>query len=298
MRLCIFFCAAARSKVFGLNGWVRNLKRNMTIQRADAQKIKTAVVGVGYLGNFHAEKYHASREADLVAVVDANESRAKEIAKKLRTKALTDYRALPQLGVQAVSVVSNTSSHHEISAYLLDHGIDVLVEKPMTVTVAQAQDLIGRAAATGRILQVGHLERFNPAYRAMQDVLTRPLFFEARRIAPFPARGTDVDVVLDLMIHDIDIIAHLVGRPIRHIEAIGVSVLTQTPDIANARLTFEGGAVANVTASRAALKSERSLRIFQPNVYISLDYGNKNLKFINEEVRGDFHSHRLFLGFT
>lgn len=240
--------------------------------------IRTAVVGVGYLGTFHAEKMYRSKQAELVAVVDTAADRAKECAKRFKCKALTDYRELPALGVQAVSVVSNTSTHHEVAAFLLANGIDVLVEKPMTVTAAEGRELIELAHRESRVLQVGHLERFNPAFRAMKRVLSRPYFFEMRRIAQFVGRGHDVDVVRDLMIHDIDIISHLVGRPLERVEAIGVPVLTNSVDVANARLTFEGGAIANVTASRAAFKSERSIRVFQPDLYISLDFAAKKLK--------------------
>jgi predicted dehydrogenase len=244
--------------------------------------IKTAVIGVGYLGQFHAEKYAYSKKAELVAVVDVSEEKAKKVAKKLRTKAYADYTMLTELGVQCASIAADTGEHYRIASWMLDHGIDVLVEKPMTTTVEEARDLIARAERNGRVLQVGHLERFNPAFRAMEKVLTRPWFFEVRRIAPFAGRGHDVDVILDLMIHDIDIIAHLVKRPLQRVEAVGVPVLTGTVDIANARLTFEGGAIANVSASRAAFQSERTIRIFQPELYISLDYGKKKLKMYSK----------------
>lgn len=245
--------------------------------------MKAAVVGVGYLGGFHAEKYAKSNGVELVAVVDVREERLKEVSKKLKCKGLTDYKQLPALGVQCASVAADTGRHFEIASWLLQNGIDVLVEKPIATSTAEARELIAIAKANSRILQVGHLERFNPAFRTMERHLTRPVFFEARRIAQFAGRGADVDVVLDLMIHDIDIIAHLVGRPVKQIEAIGVPIVTKSFDIANARLTFEGGAVANVSASRAAFKSERTLRVFQPNVYLSLDFGNKKLKIYTKE---------------
>jgi predicted dehydrogenase len=174
---------------------------------------------------------------------------------------LTDYKKLPELGVAAASVVSTTSSHFEIASWLLQNGIDVLVEKPMTVTIKEADELIAIAAENGRILQVGHLERFNPAFRAMKQVLTDPVFFEVRRIAQFAGRGHDVDVVRDLMIHDIDIVSHLVGQ--------------------------EVVAVANVTASRAAFKTERSFRVFQPNAYLVLDFGKRNLKIYTKKGEYD-----------
>ena len=248
--------------------------------------IKAAVVGVGYLGQYHAEKYAKSANADLVAVVDVETKVAKKIAKKCKTKAEEDYKVLPALGVNCASIASTTSTHFEIAKFLLESGVDVLVEKPVTTTVEEAKQLIEIARANDRILQVGHLERFNPAFCEMKKVLDRPGFFEARRISPFSGRGADVDVVLDLMIHDIDIIAHLVGRPLLRVDAIGVPLLTESIDVANARLTFEGGTVANVTASRAAFKSERTIRVFQPDRYISLDYQKKTLKMYRKSAKG------------
>lgn len=249
--------------------------------------IKAAVVGVGYLGKFHAEKYARSKLAELVAVVDTNEEQSAKIAKSLKVRSCDDYRILPSLGVQCASVASTTSTHFAIASWLLENGVDVMVEKPMTVTTSEARRLIEIAQDHGRILQVGHLERFNPAFCAVRKVLTRPMFFEARRIAQFAGRGHDVDVVRDLMIHDIDLVAHLVGRPVRKVEAIGVPVLTKTVDIANARVSFEGGAIANFTASRAAFKSERTVRIFQPDVYISLDFGAKQMKIYSRRAPGE-----------
>lgn len=240
--------------------------------------LRAGVVGVGYLGTFHAEKYAASENADLVAVADVVPERAAKLAERLGTVAVDDYRKLVELGVDCVSIVADTARHCEIANWFLSNGVDVLVEKPMAASLEEGRLLLKTAAENKRILQVGHLERFNPAFRAMKDLLTQPHFFEARRIAPFAGRGHDVDVVLDLMIHDIDIISHLVGRPLVHVDAIGVPVITNSVDIANARLRFEGGAIANVTASRVSFKSERTLRIFQPDVYITIDYGNKKLK--------------------
>ena len=240
--------------------------------------MKAAVIGVGYLGQFHAEKYAKSKKAELSAVVDVDSARAERCAGKLRCRALTDYRALDGMDVRCVSIASDTRTHFEVAKWCLENGIDVLVEKPMTVTAAEAQELIDLAARNGRILQVGHLERFNPAFQAMRGVLNNPRFFEVRRIGQFAGRNHDVNVIHDLMIHDIDIVTHLVNRPVTKIEAIGIPVLTSSVDIANARLTFEGGAVANVTASRAAFKVERTFRIFQPELYISIDFGQKKLK--------------------
>ncbi len=240
--------------------------------------IKAAVVGVGYLGTFHAEKYARLKNAELVAVVDVHEKNRDKVAKKYKAKSLDDYKKLPNLGVQCASVSSTTSTHFVIASWLLENGIDVLVEKPITTTTDEAKKLIEIAKSNNRILQAGHLERFNPAYREMKSVLNKPRFFEVRRIASFTGRGADVDVILDLMIHDIDIICHLVGRPIKKVESLGVPILTESFDVVNARITFDGGAVANVTASRAAIKTERTIRIFQPDLYISLDFGKKKLK--------------------
>lgn len=238
--------------------------------------IKTAVIGVGYLGRFHAEKYAALPGSELIAVADADLQTAKSVAAQHGVQAVSDYREL--LGrVDAVSIVVPTSLHHEVAKAFLESGAHVLVEKPITVTLEEADDLITTAAAHGRVLQVGHLERFNSAVLAVRDVLKTPLFIESSRIAPFKPRGTDVSVVLDLMIHDIDIIQSIVGAPITKIDASGAQVLSQDIDIANARLQFENGCVANITASRTSLKTERRMRIFQQDAYIAVDFGDKTL---------------------
>ena len=181
-------------------------------------------------------------------------------------------------GVDCASVAVPTPLHREVGARLLEAGIDVLVEKPIAATLDEARDLVRIAAERGRILQVGHLERFNPAIRELSSLLTRPRFVECHRLAPFVERGTDVDVVLDLMIHDLDVILSMMASPVASVEAVGVPVITSSPDIANARIRFADGAIANVTASRVSLKRERKLRIFQPDTYISLDYGEKRLR--------------------
>ncbi len=247
------------------------------------QNIKAAVIGVGHLGSFHAEKYARCKKADLVAVVDNRAEAANAAAKKNKTQMCADYKELPAMGVQCASVATDTIYHYEIASWLLENGIDVLIEKPITVSIEEAKKLIALAEKNKRIIQVGHIERFNPSFRAMEKLLSSPWFFEVRRLSPFTGRGKDIDVVLDLMIHDIDIIAHLVGKPLEKVDAVGIPVITKNVDIANARLTFQGGAVANVTASRVSFKSERSLRIFQPDVYINLDYGNKKLKMYSKK---------------
>jgi predicted dehydrogenase len=233
--------------------------------------IRAAVVGCGHFGCHHADKYAACAGARLVAVVDRDAAAARNLAERLGVLALTDPGDLPGLA-DAASVAVPTSSHVEVAIRLLEGGLHVLVEKPLATTLADASALIALAARHERILQVGHLERFNAAVLALSDVIDRPLFIESHRIAPFSERGTDVDVVLDLMIHDIDLIQLLVGRPLAALDAVGVPVLSGRDDIANARLRFAGGCVANVTASRVSFKSERRMRLFQRDAYISIDF--------------------------
>ncbi len=239
-------------------------------------KVRCGVIGTGYLGRFHAQKYAALPQAELVGVCDANGEQAQRVANEVGTAAYTDYTEL--FGkVDAVSIVVPTQMHYAVAKACLEQGIHVLLEKPMTVTVAEADELIAIAAAKGLKLQIGHLERFNSAVLALRNVLETPRFIESHRLAAFNPRGADVNVVLDLMIHDIDIIQNLVGKPIVDIQANGVSVLTKEHDIANARITFEGGCVANVTASRVSMKGQRKMRIFQHDAYISVDFTDKVL---------------------
>ena len=243
--------------------------------------LKTAVIGVGYLGKFHAQKYHALKHSQLVAVCDQNEDNAKLIAEDLECDYTTDHKTL--LGkVDAVSIVVPTQLHFEVAKDFLENGTDVLVEKPITSTLEQAQQLVDIANANGRKLQVGHLERFNPAMLALSESLDAPLFIESHRVAPYNPRGADVSVILDLMIHDIDIILDIVHSEVANISANGVKALSSDIDIANARIEFENGCVANVTASRASLKSERVMRIFQHDTYINLDFQNKTLTTYNK----------------
>jgi predicted dehydrogenase len=239
------------------------------------KKLKCAVIGTGYLGKFHAEKYATLPDCELVAVVDINETAAKTVAEKHGAQALTDYASL--LGnIDAVSIVVPTTLHHQVAKDFLNAGVHVLVEKPITVTVEEADELIAIAKEKNLILQVGHLERFNPAILGL-DKEEKPLFIESHRLSPFNPRANDVSVVLDLMIHDIDIILALVDSEIERIDASGTPVLTQGTDIANARLTFKNGCVANVTASRISLKMERKMRLFRPSSYISVDFQNRIL---------------------
>lgn len=238
-------------------------------------KLKCAVIGTGYLGKFHAEKYASLDDCELVAVVDINEQAAKDVAEKHGAEALTDYESL--LGnVDAASIVVPTQLHHVVSRDFLNAGAHVLVEKPITVTVEEANELIQIAKKQNVILQVGHLERFNPAIMGL-DKEEKPLFIEAHRLSPFNPRANDVSVVLDLMIHDIDIILAMIDSDIARIDASGTAVLTNGTDIANARLTFANGCVANVTASRISMKMERKMRMFRPSSYIAVDFQNKVL---------------------
>jgi len=247
------------------------------------QKIRAAVIGVGYLGRFHAQKYAQAEGCELIAVVDPRAEARAQVAAELRTRAVGDHREL--LGaVDAVSVVTPTPEHFAIAREFLERGAHVLVEKPVTETPAQARELIALAARQRRILQVGHLERFNAAIIAAMPHLRAPRFVECHRLAPYRERGTDVNVVLDLMIHDIDIVQTIVGSPISSIDAVGTPVFSEEIDIANARLRFENGCVANATASRVSLKTERKLRVFEDDAYLSLDLQQKIVTLIRKRT--------------
>lgn len=252
------------------------------------QKVKVGVIGVGYLGQYHAEKYAAMEEADLVGIVDIDKKRAHEIAEKYGAKTYTNYKDL--IGkVEAVSVVVPTTLHYPVAGHFLRQGIDVLLEKPMTCTLAEASRLIKLAKARNLILQVGHLERFNPAVVALKDHLENPLFIESHRLSTFKGRGIDVDVVLDLMIHDIDIILNIVKSKLKDIHAVGVPVITPNTDIANVRLEFENGCTANVTVSRISNKNMRKIRIFQPNAYLSVDYARREIMVIKKTAQNGMY---------
>lgn len=234
------------------------------------RKFRTAVVGVGHQGKWHAEKFAALENSDLVAVVDQDADRCRVLAAELDAKPVADFKEL--IGeVDAVTIASPTRSHFDIASTLLDNGIHVLVEKPITATLEEAETLVELAEGRGLVLQVGHLERFNPAVMALGEYLKEPKFIESNRIAPYKPRSTDVSVVLDLMIHDIDLVHSIVGSPVTSLDATGGSIISNDIDIANARIKFENGCVANVTASRAGFKTERSLRVFQENAYFNID---------------------------
>ena len=250
------------------------------------KKLRVGVVGVGYLGKFHAEKYARMDDVDLVGVVDINRFEAEDVAKKVNTKAYSNYQDL--FGkVDAVSIVVPTPVHFSVTKDFLTNDIDVLIEKPMTTTLEEADELIRFSKSRGLIIQVGHLERFNPAVTALQDIVKKPMFIESHRLSVFKDRGTDVSVVLDLMIHDIDIILNFVGSEIDSIRAAGVPVISGHVDIANARLEFINGCVANVTASRISTKNERKIRLFQKNTYISVDFANKGITIVKKNGQAE-----------
>jgi predicted dehydrogenase len=250
------------------------------------QKIRAAVIGVGYLGRFHAQKYAQMAECELVAVSDERQDARDKVAAEVGTRAVADYREL--LGVvDAVSVVTPTPAHFAIARDFIAAGAHVLVEKPITETVAEARELIELASRHKKVLQVGHLERFNAAILAAEPHLRSPNFVECIRMAPYRERGTDVNVVLDLMIHDIDIVQNIVGAAITSIDAIGTPVFSEEIDIANARIHFANGCVANTTASRVSMKTERKMRIFEDDAYLSLDLQQKILTVIRKRAANE-----------
>ena len=237
---------------------------------------KVGVIGVGYLGRFHAEKYAHLKDTELIGVADLNKGRAQEVAEALGARVFTDYRQLlPE--VDAVSVAVPTSVHFPVVQDALAAGCQVLVEKPISVTVAEADELVALAREKGGLLMVGHLERFNSAMEELKSRVTRPRFIESHRLSFFKERGTDVDVVLDLMIHDLDHVLNLVPSPVSEIRAAGISALTDQVDLANVRLEFLDGCIANLTASRMSFKSMRKFRLFQPDAYLAVDFENREL---------------------
>lgn len=232
--------------------------------------IRTAVIGVGHQGRWHADKFAALPNAELVAVVDANTGSREKAASELNVRGVADYRTILQ-EIDAVSIATPTPSHFEIVKACLENNVHVLVEKPLTSTVAEAAELVTLARGKNLILQVGHLERFNPAVMAVAPHVNEPRFIESLRIAPYKPRGLDVSVVLDLMIHDIDLIHSFARSRMVKVDAVGTSIFSSNIDIANARITFANGCVANVTSSRISLKTERAIRIFEGSAYHSID---------------------------
>lgn len=242
--------------------------------------IKVGVIGVGHLGRHHARIYAAMEGVKLVGVCDINEERGRAIAAEYGTEYFHDYRALYGK-IDAVSLAVPTIDHAAIGGALMEQGISVLVEKPIARTLAEADEMIAKARRTGVCLQVGHLERFNPAVVAVRKIVTEPRFFETHRLSLFSPRSLDIDVVMDVMIHDLDIITSFVKSPVVGISAVGIPVISPRFDIANARLEFANGCIANITASRISNEKIRKLRLFQPHDYISLDYHNQQASILS-----------------
>ena len=240
-------------------------------------KVRTAVIGTGYLGKYHVEKFASLLQSELIAVCDIDPEHSRELCEKYHINATTNYRSL--IGqIEAVSIVTPTPSHFEIGKFFLENGVHVLMEKPIATSVKEANDLIAIAKKNKLLLQVGHLERFNNVVKSIDPYLSLPRFIESERLAPFKLRGSEVNVVLDLMIHDIDIILSIVKSKITDIRANGASVLTEYIDIANARIEFESGCVASVTASRVSMTNARLLSVFQHDCILNLDLNRKKCR--------------------
>jgi predicted dehydrogenase len=242
-----------------------------------APELRAAVIGAGRLGTLHARKYAAIAGIKLAYIVDIDRERAAAVANEVGATPLGDYRTLAGKA-DLVTVASPGVTHHEVASALLKAGIDVLLEKPMAATLAQAHELASLAAASGRILQIGHLERFNPAVVHLHSIVKSPRFVECHRLAPFTERGTDVDVVLDLMVHDLDVILSVAPSEVASMEAVGVAILTDRIDLANARIRFQNGLTANLVTSRVSPRRERKIRFFQPDAYISVDYESRSIQ--------------------
>jgi predicted dehydrogenase len=238
------------------------------------KKLRVGVVGVGHIGKNHARIYSEIANAEFAAVFDTDAARAEEIARTFNTRAVNSLAEFAQ-AIDAASIATPTNTHFAVASELLSAGKHLLVEKPITETTADAAQLANLASDRGLVLQVGHVERFNPVLRALEERLTHPRFIEAHRLSPYPNRSTDISVVLDLMIHDLEIILHLVRAPVQNIDAVGVPVLSRSADIANARLRFENGCIANITSSRISPEQMRKIRVFQEDAYLSLDYQNQ-----------------------
>jgi predicted dehydrogenase len=234
------------------------------------REVRLAVVGVGHLGRHHARVASSLAGLRVVGVHDHHPGRAEEIAREFSLRVFANFEQIVE-EAEAVVVATPTVTHAEIAGFFLDRGLHVLVEKPIAADLAHAEDLVQRARRAGRVLQVGHVERYNPAIEAALTLVAAPRFIEVHRLGVFTLRSLDVDVVLDLMIHDLQIVSALVGRPVREVRAAGVPVLTPKLDIANARLAFEGGCVANLTASRVSAEKVRKCRVFAPSIYVSVD---------------------------
>ena len=248
-------------------------------------KIRVAVIGIGYLGEFHAEKYKANKNAELVAIVDTDRSRRDVVSKKLDVKSYSAYESIIN-EVDAVSIVVPTNLHYKVASYFISNNKHVLIEKPFASSVSEAKKLKKLASKRDIVLQIGHLERFNKAFVKLKNIVKNPVFIECNRISPFKIRGTEVNVIMDLMIHDLDIVMSLNNSNIKNIQANGASVLTNKTDIANARITFENGCVCNLSASRISEKIERKMRVFQKDSYFSLDYQDCELDSYKKVISG------------
>ena len=243
-------------------------------------KLRVAVIGVGHLGEYHVQKYIGLPDVELVGVADVDNDRVNEIARRYDIKAYGDHRDILDM-VDAVSLAVTTEMHFEVARDILQRGVHMLIEKPITYDLSEADTLINIARQQDLVLQVGLIERFNPAIVKMERMLNNPVFIESHRMNLFTKRGLDVDVVLDLMIHDLDIILHVVPSEVKEIHAVGMPVITDKTDIANVRLIFENGTAANLTASRVSGKMLRKIRVFQPDAYISADCGKRQLTVIS-----------------
>ena len=254
------------------------------------EKLKIGVIGVGHLGEYHVQKYVAMPEVELVGVVDTDHERASQIARRYQTRPFREHHGILEQ-VDAVSLAVPTERHYEVAKDILSMGVHLLIEKPITYTLEPADTLIRLAREKDLVLQVGLVERFNPAVVNMESLLTDPVFIESHRMNIFTTRGTDVDVVLDLMIHDLDIILHVVPAEVKEVHAVGMSVLTGKTDIANVRMIFENGTVGNLTASRVSDRTLRKIRVFQPDAYMAVDCFRREISVtkLDSEVKDAFN---------
>jgi predicted dehydrogenase len=262
---------------------------------SSAEKIRVAVVGVGAFGRNHARVYSElakrGEAVELAGVCDANPERAAELAMEFKTQAFTSIEQLVRkANIQAATVSVPTVHHGDVARTLMEAGIDVLVEKPLAANLPEADELIRTAKSKQRVAMVGHVERFNPAVRATLPLITQPMFFEVHRLSIFTARALDVDVVLDLMIHDLDVVLSMVNSPVKEVRAVGLPVVSSKVDIANVRLEFDSGCVANLTASRISTERVRKVRFFQPRQYVSVDYGKQDVFALSVEKDFDMGS--------
>jgi predicted dehydrogenase len=249
---------------------------------SEDSKIRCGVVGTGSLGQHHARIYAALEECELVGIVESDDARAAEMCAAHNCDRFDSLEALAK-ACDAVSVVVPTDHHRNVAVPLLVGGCHLLIEKPLCVSLEEAEDILSAAKAAGRIVQVGHIEHYNPVMGYLENAVSKPQFITADRLAPFNPRGTEVGVVLDLMIHDLGVILALVRSPIKRVDAVGVNVLSDSEDIANARITFENGCVANINTSRVSMKKVREIRVFQPANYLSLDFMNQSGHFLRKE---------------